>query len=629
MDATGHKGNWIEDVDGTAHRICTICGITENKVSTNGGEVSVDVPSTLAGTTDVEVEHVADTSDERYSQVEDTISEEEEGTVQKVFDINLKDEDGENVQPGNETVTVKLPIEESSDDTEYKVYRVNDDRTTTDMNAQQQGNCMVFETDHFSLYVVVKHTHDYDTVKTAPTCTERGYTTYTCSTCDDSYVDDYVKATGHSFGGWTVTTDPTCTEKGVETGCCAHCDATEIRSVKALGHDLSAATCTEDAKCRREGCDHTEEGTALGHSFTSYRSNNDAGCTTDGTKTAECRRCHDADTVVDKGSAKGHDYAKTWSKGQDGHWHECSVCRDKTDVADHDYGTAGDKCVVCEYQRDHVHRLSLVPAVAADCTTAGNKAYYTCSGCDDWFEDANGSELIEDHNSVIIAELGHKTELQGVKEATCTEDGYTGDQVCTACGETVVKGKTIDALGHDMADATCTEAAKCQRESCDHTEGTALGHQWDDGVVTTEPTEEAEGVKTYTCERCGVTQTESIPALEPTEPEEPTEPSVPSTPVKPVWQSWLEKIFGDWWGDEEEECDHEYASVITEPTCEEKGYTTHTCTKCGDTYKDSYTDALGHQYEDGICTQCGKTEPVKPAKPNWKDILEMLLEWWK
>ena len=128
---------------------------------------------------------------------------------------------------------------------------------------------------------------------------------------------------------------------------------------------------------------------------------------------------------------------------------------------------------------------------------------------------------------------------------------------------------------------------------------------------------------------CGVTQTESIPALEPTEPEEPTEPSVPSTPVKPVWQSWLEKIFGDWWGDEEEECDHEYASVITEPTCEEKGYTTHTCTKCGDTYKDSYTDALGHQYEDGICTQCGKTEPVKPAKPNWKDILEMLLEWWK
>lgn len=183
-----------------------------------------------------------------------------------------------------------------------------------------------------------------------------------------------------------------------------------------------------------------------------------------------------------------------------------------------------------------------------------------------------------------------------VTDPTCTEQGYT-TYTCDKCG---------DSYKDDYVDAT--------------------GHSWDDGVVTKEPTEEAEGVKTYTCEGCGDTKTESIPALEPTEPEE---PSVPSTPVKPIWQSWLEKLFGDWWGDEEEECDHEYDSVITEPTCEEKGYTTHTCTKCGDTYKDSYIDALGHQYEDGICTQCGKTEPVKPAKPNWKDILEKLLGWWK
>ena len=81
---------------------------------------------------------------------------------------------------------------------------------------------------------------------------------------------------------------------------------------------------------------------------------------------------------------------------------------------------------------------------------------------------------------------------------------------------------------------------------------------------------------------------------------------VPSTPVKPSWKEWLDKIFGDWWGDEEEKCDHEYISVVTEPTCEEKGYTTHTCQKFGDTYMDSYTDALGHEYdEDGFCIRCG------------------------
>ena len=44
--------------------------------------------------------------------------------------------------------------------------------------------------------VVEEHTHAYESVVTAPTCTEKGYTTYTCA-CGDSYVDDYVDATGH------------------------------------------------------------------------------------------------------------------------------------------------------------------------------------------------------------------------------------------------------------------------------------------------------------------------------------------------------------------------------------------------------------------------------------------------
>ena len=247
------------------------------------------------------------------------------------------------------------------------------------------------------------------------------------------------------------------------------------------------------------------------------------------------------------------------------------------------------------------------------CTEQGYTTH-TCSRC--------GDSYVDDY----VEATGHSFgEWKETKAATCTEKGEK-TRCCERENCNTIETQSMKALDHELSAATCTEPAKCQREGYNHTEGDALGHQWDNGVVTTEPTEEAEGVKTYTCEGCGDTKTESIPALEPTEPEE---PSVPSTPVKPIWQSWLEKLFGDWWGDEEEECDHEYASVITEPTCEEKGYTTHTCTKCGDTYKDSYTDALGHQYEDGICTQCGKTEPAKPAKPNWKDILEKLLEWWK
>lgn len=77
------------------------------------------------------------------------------------------------------------------------------------------------------------------------------------------------------------------------------------------------------------------------------------------------------------------------------------------------------------------------------------------------------------------------TEVQNAKEATCTETGYTGDKVCTVCGETVEQGSAI----------------------------AARGHSWDDGVVTSEPTETEEGVKTYTCNTCGATKTEAIPLV--------------------------------------------------------------------------------------------------------------------
>ena len=77
------------------------------------------------------------------------------------------------------------------------------------------------------------------------------------------------------------------------------------------------------------------------------------------------------------------------------------------------------------------------------------------------------------------------TEVCDAVEATCTEAGYTGDTYCTVCGEKLADGEAIPALGHS----------------------------WDEGVVTTRPTGAAEGVKTFTCLRCGETRTESIPKL--------------------------------------------------------------------------------------------------------------------
>ena len=61
---------------------------------------------------------------------------------------------------------------------------------------------------------------------------------------------------------------------------------------------------------------------------------------------------------------------------------------------------------------------------------------------------------------------------------------------------------------------------------------------------------------------------------------------------------------------EETTVTHSYESVVTEATCTEEGCTTHTCTVCGDSYTDSYTDPLGHAYENGFCAECGEQDPT-------------------
>ncbi|MCD7771100.1 MAG: leucine-rich repeat domain-containing protein, partial [Oscillospiraceae bacterium] len=95
--------------------------------------------------------------------------------------------------------------------------------------------------------VTAKIAHNYEAVITEPTCTEGGYTTYTCSNCGDSYVADETEATGHSYEA--VVTEPTCTEAGVKTYTCTRCGDTYTEEIPATGHNYVAtettATCTE------------------------------------------------------------------------------------------------------------------------------------------------------------------------------------------------------------------------------------------------------------------------------------------------------------------------------------------------------------------------------------------------
>ncbi len=96
--------------------------------------------------------------------------------------------------------------------------------------------------------------------------------------------------------------------------------------------------------------------------------------------------------------------------------------------------------------------LTHVDATTSTCTDAGNIEYWCCSTCGKFFSDENATTEIS-LEDVVIGLTDHTTEVENAKEVTCTEDGYTGDKVCTVCGETIESGEVISALGHTEAEA--------------------------------------------------------------------------------------------------------------------------------------------------------------------------------
>ncbi len=165
-----------------------------------------------------------------------------------------------------------------------------------------------------------------------------------------------------------------------------------------------------------------------------------------------------------------------------------------------------NKTATCRVIVEQEHDLVKINAVSATCKTAGNSEYYSCSGCGKYFSDADGTQEIEE-NSWIIPALGHKAG-EAVTEnnvpATCEEGGSYEEVVyCSVCSEEMSrKTITVEALGHD----------------------------WDEGVVTKEATCTEPGVKTFTCKNDDShKRTEEIPALGHKAGEAVTENNVPAT----------------------------------------------------------------------------------------------------
>ena len=338
-----------------------------------------------------------------------------------------------------------------------------------------------------------------------------------------------------------------------------------------------------------------------------------ADCTSNAVyfKSCSCGAISTTDTFTAAGTQLGHAWASDWSKDTDNHWKECSRCHEKKDNAAHDYGE-DNICDTCGYDKTvpHTHNLTLVPAKAPTCTEKGNTAYYTCDGCDKWFEDATGASEITDKTSVVIPASGHTDSdwksdadnhwkectivgcgviIDGSKAAhtagewiidtpaTATTSGSKHKE-CTVCGYTMAT-ETIPATGggehtHSYGSDWKNDADNHWHEcSCGDKKDTAA-HTAGEWVIDTPATATTSGSKHKECTVCGyVMETGTIPATG-------------TGHTHNYGSDWKSDSTNHWkecsCGDKNDIAAHDFKWVVDkEATATEKGSKHEECKTCG------------------------------------------------
>ena len=283
----------------------------------------------------------------------------------------------------------------------------------------------------------------------------------------------------HNYGEGVVTVEATCEEDGVKLYTCSGCNEEYMEAIPAFGHTNErmegvAATCTEEGRTDGVKCSTCDKVIVeqqvlekLGHKPVEDEAV-EARCTEDGlTAGNHCERC---DVVLEPQEfihALGHTYIETMSKDP--------TCTENGI-------TAGSFCLTCGvvFSEGTVipatgHKPVEDKAVAATCTINGLTAGAHCANCD---------EILKEQE--IIPALGHNEQKTDAVAPTCTELGAEERRECLDCGQ-ILGGETISALGHDVVlhegqAATCTEVGWEDYESCkrcDYTtyqEISALGH---------------------------------------------------------------------------------------------------------------------------------------------------------
>ena len=414
------------------------------------------------------------------------------------------------------------------------------------------------------------------TVDKEPTCTAEGSKSRHCSRCESKIDITAIAELGHAWGEEIVKA-ATCTEDGSVTKSCSRCNATEITTLPALGHthrdvvkeNEKAPSCTENGSyesvvycsvCSAEISRSLQTVEKLGHAPKDAVTENrvESSCEAKGgyDTVIYCGRCASelsrVHTVLD---ALGHDYAESFTVDKEptctaegSKSRHCSRCESKADVTaiaelGHAWGEEIVKAATCtedgsvtkSCSRCDVTKSTVISALGhkpgstavenekkPNCVDAGShEEVVRCTVCN--------TEL--SRKTVTVSALGHtageETEENRV-EPTCQADGgYELASYCQVCHKELKRSTVVlTKLGHDYEksftvdqETTCTSVGSKSRHCsrCDSKteviELAALGHSWDEGIITTAPTCTENGIRTKTCIRCDATKDEGINAL--------------------------------------------------------------------------------------------------------------------
>lgn len=448
---------------------------------------------------------------------------------------------------------------------------INDAATTlpenTVIHANPNSTAQAYAREYGRTFECLEHTIVNEEA-VAATCEQAGYTaTSYCSVCGKVFqAKEEVPALGHNYSSEIIAA-PTCTETGVKKYTCSRCEGTYKETIEALGHTEAlipavAPTCEQTGLTQGKRCSvceailvEQEIVPALEHDWGEWEVTNAATCTDKGLETRVCSRdsSHIETRDID---ALGHDYVPTVTPPtcteQGFTTYTCSRCPagyvdDYVPAIGHNYG-----------------EWSIV--TPATCTQNGEEIR-VCAN------DASHAETRE------IPATGHSYTAKHTA-STCVSQGFTS-YICSVCG---------DAFLTDYVPATGEHDYKA--------------------VITKVPSCSEQGIKTFTCSVCGDAYTEAIAMTEHTAV---IDKAVAPTCTKAgltvgshcsVCGTVLEKqqvIPAN---------GHSYTTEVIAPTCRTKGYTTHTCSVCGDSFKDSYVDKTDEHIFNAVITKqatCTKT----------------------